>query len=99
MNWGRENGGAAEREGILSLERQKEEKKRGLRECGVRFAQEENLCGPQTGEQEVLSVAGLFANSIWSSNSEVLEVHDFLWSRAVAHAPEKAAGPGVLSVV
>ena len=44
---------------------------------------------------------GFFANSVWSSNSEVLEVRDFLWSGAVAGAPRKKeeGGPGVHSVV
>lgn len=69
-------------------------------EGSIGFVQEENLSRPQTGEWEVLSVSDIFANSIWSSNSEVLEMCNFLHSGTVAHTPgEREGGPRGHSVV
>lgn len=63
----------------------------GLRECNIRFTQE-NLLRSWTGEQGVLNVTVFlclccscllsFTNSMWSSNSEVLELQVFNWSVA-----------------
>lgn len=68
VNWVREKWLCCGGEGTLIVERQKGEKERKVR-LHHQFAQEENLPGPQTEEQEVLSVTGyfFFTNSIWSS--------------------------------
>ena len=89
VNWGRENQQCCGGEGTLSRRDKRERRGDGLKECSIGFAQVKNLSGSWTGEQGVLSVAGVFATTIWSSNSEVLEVcdFDFLWSGAVACAP------------
>ena len=71
----------------------------GLKECRIGFTKEENLSGPQTREWEVLSVTGLFANSVWSSNSEVLQVCDFLRSCDLHYWDEGGSWPWHASVV
>lgn len=64
------------------MERKREE----LKECSVRFSQEENLSRPQTGEPGELSVAG-FLQTVCGAQSQVLEVHNFCQSETVAYAP------------
>ena len=75
------------------MEDKRKRKREGLRKYGIELAQEGNLSGPWTGKKDVLNVPGFFANSFWSSNSEVLKVPDFLWSRAMMQTPgEEGAG-------
>ena len=83
------------------MERQRERKREGLKECSIRFTQEKYLSGPWTGEPEVLSIADFFTNSRWSSNLEVLNMQDCLWSRVMLCTPEEKeeAGPRVHGVV
>lgn len=60
------------------------------------FTQEENLSGPWTMGVRGTECHRFCVNSMWSSNSEVLEVHNFQRSRVVACTPRKkeGAGPG-----
>ena len=63
VNWGRENGGAAEGRNPL-CGKTKNRKREGLRKCLIELAQEENLSGPWNGEQEVPSISVLFCKQL-----------------------------------
>ena len=67
---------------------------------GICFAQDENLSGPWTGEQEVLSVTGFFSQRDFGVQTLILEVSDFLQNVAGAcTAGEEGGGARAHSVV
>ena len=69
-NWGREKQECRGGEGTLSKERQKRrEKEKGVERMWHPVHTRINLFGPQTAQQQVLSVADFSANSMWRSNS------------------------------
>ena len=100
VNWGREKWQCHGGEGTLSMETKGRERDSGTEKTHHRVCiRGKSLWimdwrARNTERHRVFS-----ANSIWSSNSEVLEVHDFLWSRAVVHTPGEGAGLEVHSVV
>ena len=100
VNWRRKKSQCHGGKGTLSMERQKGDKEREVERVWFWVHTRGTPLGTTDWGVRGTQCPRFFANSLWSSNSEVLGVYDFLQSGAVVFAPgEEGAGPGVDRIV